>query len=330
MGHRQGVFRRPGNEVAESIVAGVETGRGLGTIGTNAFDSVAARKPSAEEFFMVSLTRPGMSEFSDTIVVVTGAGARTDRALGIGEATALKFAEAGATVVAVDIDPKMANRTADLIEDQGGEAVAVDTDLTDSEEVAALADAVAERFGRLDVLVNNAGIRVPAGPVPELDGDEIEQVIDVNLTGVIRTCKHLLPLMAETGGGAIVNISSANAEVGRANWGPYDASKAGLLALTRDMAADHGTDGIRVNAVSPGWTITDYHLPADDDEAQAVIDEDSTQRPDGPGVLKRNAMPDEQAEAVLFLSSERASYITGTNLHVDGGIDAVGHGHDIA
>jgi NAD(P)-dependent dehydrogenase (short-subunit alcohol dehydrogenase family) len=126
----------------------------------------------------------------------------------------------------------------------------------------------------------------------------------------------------------VVNISSANATVGRSNWAPYDASKAGLLALTRDMAADHAADGIRVNAVSPGWTITDYHLPADDEEAEALVEEWSSRRPDGPGVLKRNAMPEELAEAILFLASERASYVTGTNFHVDGGIEAVGHGHD--
>lgn len=94
------------------------------------------------------------------------------------------------------------------------------------------------------------------------------------------------------------------------------------------MAADHAADGIRVNAVSPGWTITDYHLPEDDDEAEAAIERDSARRPGGPGVLKRNAMPAEQAEAILFLASDRASYITGTDLHVDGGLVAVDSGHE--
>ncbi|WP_224332680.1 SDR family NAD(P)-dependent oxidoreductase [Haloprofundus halobius] len=270
-----------------------------------------------------------MAELEDKIAVVTGAGARSDRALGIGETTAIRFADAGATVVAVDVDGELAERTVQLIEENGGEAVAVETDLTDGEAVAALGDAVEERFGRLDVLVNNAGIRIEGGPLTDVDTAAIERIVDVNLTGVMRACKHLVPLMANTGGGAIVNISSANAEVGRSGWGPYDASKAGLLALTRDMAADHAADDIRVNAVSPGWTITDYHLPADDEEAEPIIQEWSSRRSDGPGILKRNAMPEEQAEAVLFLASERASYITGTNLHVDGGLDVVGHGHDI-
>lgn len=269
----------------------------------------------------------GTVELEDQIAVVTGAGARSERALGIGEATAIRFAEAGATVVAVDVDGEMAERTARLIEEDGGDAVAVETDLSDSADVAALAEAVDEQFGRLDVLVNNAGIRIEGGPVTDVDIEEIERIVDVNLTGIIRTCKHLVPLMADSGGGSIVNISSANAEVGRAGWGPYDATKAGLLALTRDMAADHADDDIRVNAISPGWTITDYHLPEDDDEAEDVVEESVTRRPGGPGVLKRNAMPAEQAEAALFLASDRASYVTGTNLHVDGGLDAVGQGH---
>lgn len=270
-----------------------------------------------------------MAMLDGKVAVVTGAGARSDRALGIGEATAIRFAEAGATVVVVDVDAEMAERTERLIEADGGEAVAVETDLTDSDDVAALADAVEERFGRLDALVNNAGIRIEGGPVTDVDIEAIERIVDVNLTGVVRACKHLVPLMAETGGGAVVNVSSANAEVGRSGWGPYDATKAGLLALTRDMAADHAADGIRVNAISPGWTITDYHLPGDDEEAEELVEEWSSRRPGGPGVLKRNAMPEEQAEAALFLASERASYVTGTNLHVDGGIDAVGQGHDI-
>lgn len=270
-----------------------------------------------------------MDELEDRIALVTGAGARSDRALGIGEATAIRFATAGATVVVVDIDGEMAERTVQLIETEGGDAVAVETDQTDSEDVAALSDAVEERFGRLDVLVNNAGIRIEDGPLTDVDPTAIEQIIDVNLTGVMRVCQQLVPLMADTGGGAIVNISSANAHVGRAGWAPYDVSKAGLLALTRDMAADHAADGIRVNAVSPGWTITDHHLPSDDDEALQIVEEWSSRRPEGPGVLNRNAMPEEQAEAILFLASERASYISGTTLHVDGGINAVGQGHDI-
>lgn len=178
--------------------------------------------------------------------------------------------------------------------------------------------------------MNNAGIRIEAGPVTDVNTESIERLVDVNLTGVMRACKHLVPIMADGDGGAVVNVSSANARIGRPGWGPYDASKAGLLALTRDMAADHVEDGIRVNAVSPGWSTTDYHLPTDDDEAETVIEENSSRRQNGPGILKRNALPEEQAEAILFLASERASYVTGTNLHVDVDINAVGHGHDIS
>ncbi|WP_224271078.1 SDR family NAD(P)-dependent oxidoreductase [Haloprofundus salinisoli] len=135
-----------------------------------------------------------------------------------------------------------------MIEENGGEAVAVEPDLTDGEAVAALGDAVEKRFGRVDVLVNKAGIRIEGGPLTDVDTAAIERIVDVNLTGIMRACKHLIPpLMADTGGGTIVIISSANAEVGPSGWGPYDASKAGLLALTRNMAADHAADDIRVN-----------------------------------------------------------------------------------
>ena len=263
--------------------------------------------------------------FDNTVVVVTGAGARTERGLGIGVTTARKFAEEGANVVAVDIDKEMAQRTVDLIEADGGpEAIAVKTDVTEIEEVKNLAATCEEQFGRVDVLVNNAGVRISTGPLSELDQEEIDFIIDVNFKGVIHCNKHIVPLIAESGGGSIVNVSSSNAEVGRPGWAPYDSTKSALLGLTRDMACDHAEQDIRVNAISPGWTITDFHLPEDDEEAEQTLEEWSSKRPDGPGILKRNAHPSEQAEGILFLASDAASYVTGTNLHVDGGIDVVG------
>lgn len=269
-------------------------------------------------------------QFDNEVVVVTGAGARTERGLGIGVATARAFAEEGAHVVAVDVDEEMARRTVDLIEEDGGpEAIAVRTDVTDPEAVENLAATCEDEFGRVDTLVNNAGVRISTGPLSELDREEIDFIIDVNLKGAIRCCRHIVPLIAESGGGSVVNVSSSNAEVGRPGWAPYDSTKSGLLGLTRDMACDHADQGVRVNAISPGWTITDFHLPEDEEEAEQKLEEWSSRRPEGPGILKRNAHPDEQAEAILFLASESASYITGTNLHVDGGIDVVGSSPDI-
>ncbi|MGB9955072.1 SDR family NAD(P)-dependent oxidoreductase (plasmid) [Haloferax prahovense] len=268
--------------------------------------------------------------FENQVAVVTGAGARTERGLGIGEATARRFAAEGANVVAVDVDAEMAQQTVDLIKEDGGnDSIAVQADLTDTEDVRKLAATVEDHFGRIDTLVNNAGIRIENGSLPEIDQDQIDLIIDVNFNGVVRCCKYLTPLMAETGGGSIINVSSSNAEVGRPRWAAYDATKSALLGLTRDMACDHAEQNIRVNAISPGATTTDFHLPDNDAEAEVQLKEWSEPYPDGPGILRRNAHPREQASAIAFLASEDASYITGTNLHVDGGIDAVGGTPDI-
>lgn len=261
--------------------------------------------------------------FDGDIALVTGGGAHTDRALGIGEETAALLAEEGATVIVTDVDEAMADRTVAAIEDAGGDAVSIEADITDRDEVAALAEHVDSEFGGLDVLVNNAGIRIDAGPLPEIDGDELDRIVRVNLVGIANVVAGLVPVMVDSGGGSVVNVASANATVGRSGWAAYDATKAGLLGLTRDAACDHAADGVRVNAVSPGWTVTDYHF-GDVEDIDAKLDELTTRREDGPAVLKRNAHPREQAEAIAFLASDQASYITATNLNVDGGMDATG------
>jgi NAD(P)-dependent dehydrogenase (short-subunit alcohol dehydrogenase family) len=262
--------------------------------------------------------------FEGDVAVVTGAGAHTERAVGIGEEAAKLLAEEGAQVVVADVDEEMNERTVAAIEDAGGTAEGVAADLTDRDEVAALAEHVEAEYGGLDHLVNNAGIRIEGGALPEVDGEAIDRIVQVNLVGIANAMAGLVPVMADSGGGAVVNIASANATVGREGWAPYDATKAGLLALTRDAACDHAADGIRVNAVSPGWTATDYHLKDADDPAARIEELTSERREDGPAVLKRNAHPREQAQAIAFLCSDAASYITASNIPVDGGLDAVG------
>ncbi len=253
----------------------------------------------------------------DKLCVVTGGGS------GIGRETCLLFAEEGARVVVADRDEAAAQDTVARIASAGGpEALAVRVDVAVEDDVAALARVCADRFGRCDVLVNDAGVRV-FGPVTESSVADWDFIYGINLRGVGLCCKHVIPVMARGGGGSIVNVSSANGVVGRPGMALYDATKAGVLALTRAMACDHWETGIRVNAVLPGPTLTDYHIR----RAQAagrVLDERVTERhAGGPGILRRQARPKEIAYGILFLASDEASYVTGACLNVDGGLSAL-------
>lgn len=165
---------------------------------------------------------------TDKVVVVTGGGAHSDRVFGIGEQTCLLLAEGGANVVVVDVDQEMVDRTVDEIEAlRGSEALGLEVDVTDETEVEALAETCEERFGAVDALINNAGIRMDADPITELDADDWDTIFDANPKGMAYCSKRLIPLMAD--GGSVVNVSSANAELGRENWSVYDATKAGVL-----------------------------------------------------------------------------------------------------
>lgn len=252
----------------------------------------------------------------DKVAVVTGGGS------GIGRETSLLFAEEGARVIVADRDLEAAQHTVDLIAGQGGpQAHAFQIELASEEDNRRLAAFCREVAGRVDVLVNNAGVRV-WGPVTDMTGEDWEFILSINLKAPGLTAKHLIPLM-EGHGGSIVNVSSANAVAGRKGMALYDASKAGLAALTRSMACDHAEAGIRVNAILPGPTLTDFHIK----RAQAAgrqIDPGVTERnPNGPGILKRQAKPREIAYGILFLACDESSYVTGACLNVDGGLTAL-------
>ena|GEM_PF-93568 len=280
----------------------------------------------------------GMSDrLAGDVAVVTGGGA------GIGEAACLRFAEEGAHVVAVDWDGEAARATAETIEEAGGPAaLGVETDVSDEAAVEAMADTVAEEFGRVDVLVNNAGIRVDPKPVTEADEASWDRILGVNLKGYAFCAKHLLPLMGDgdaesasgdggtgsedTGrdGGSVVNIASIGATWARPGWSQYDATKGAILSMTQDMACDHAEQGIRVNALSPGWVITDYHVgDRTGEDAERFIEENTTRGGHEGNILERAARPEELADAMLFLASEESSFMTGVNVPVDGGASVV-------
>jgi NAD(P)-dependent dehydrogenase (short-subunit alcohol dehydrogenase family) len=269
-----------------------------------------------------------MSErLADEVAVVTGGGA------GIGEAACVRFAEEGAHVVAVDWDGDAAQETVDTIEAAGGpRGLAVETDVSDEDDVEAMAETVADEFGRVDALVNNAGIRVDPKPVTEADEASWDRILDVNLKGYAFCAKHLIPLMAEgdenskagRDGGAVVNVASVGAGWARPGWSQYDSTKGAIVSLTQDMACDHAGQGIRVNAVSPGWVITDYHVgDRTGEDAEQFVGEKTTRGGHDGNILERAAHPGELADALLFLASAESSFMTGVNVPVDGGASVV-------
>jgi NAD(P)-dependent dehydrogenase (short-subunit alcohol dehydrogenase family) len=237
----------------------------------------------------------------DRVVIVTGGGR------GLGRAFCAAFAEAGAQVAAADIDAAAAAETADLV---GGFGLRVD--VSDSASVRAMVAAAVERFGGVDVLVNNAALYagLHRAPFHELDEAEWDRTMSVNLKGPWLCASACLPAMRERGGGAIVNVASATVFSGSPEWAHYVASKGGVIALTRVMAREAGEFGIRVNALAPGFTLTD---------ASREMIEDADTYGVARGAIKRSAQPDDIVGAALFLASDASEFITGQTLIVDGG-----------
>lgn len=253
------------------------------------------------------------------VALVTGGGG------GIGEATARLFHEESALVMIVDLDGDAARTAADGIDPEGERMGAIAADLTREAEAERAVAQTVERFGRLDVLANVAAVRVH-GPVTEATTESWDFVIGVNLLAVAHGCKYAIPAMATDGGGSIVTVSSANATVGRSGMAQYDATKNAVLALTRSMACDHADAGIRVNAVSPGPTLTQYHVRnrvARTGETMVAAEAAMREAGAPHTLLKRQAEPREIANGILFLASDEASYVTGINLMIDGGISGL-------
>lgn len=250
------------------------------------------------------------------VALVTGGGG------GIGAATARLFFEEGAAVAVVDVDADQAERAASEIDPSGERVLPLGARLDDESAAAGAVARTVERFGRLDVLANVAGVRV-WGPVTEADADSWDFVLRGNLLQVAHCSKYAVPEMINTGGGSIVNVSSANAIEGRGGMAQYDATKAGVLALTRSMAHDHADAGIRVNAVCPGPTLTDFHVRRRVEATGESPEAARAQLAAGtPTLLRRQADPQEIGYAIVFLGSDEASYVTGATFMVDGGLSA--------
>lgn len=242
------------------------------------------------------------------IAIVTGASS------GIGRASARLFAQEGARIVAVARGEERLQALVADIRDDGGEAVAIVGDVRDEECAQAAAQAAIDHFGGLDIAFNNAGTLGEMGPTPGLSVAGWRETMDINLTSAFLAAKHQLPAMRARGGGSLIFTSTfVGHTVGLPGAAAYAASKAGLLGLTRALAAEFGAEGIRVNALLPGGTDTPMARAMNGTpDAWAFVE--------NLHALKRIASPEEQARSALYLASDASSFTTGTALLVDGGV----------
>lgn len=246
---------------------------------------------------------------ADKVALISGG------ASGIGRATASLFAREGAVVSVVDVDDAGGRAAVKRIIDNGGQALFLHCDVTHAEDCRRAVQQTADKFGGLDILFNNAGI-IRRSTVLEISEAEWDQVMAVNVKSVFLLSKHAIPLMAEAGGGVIINTASGWGLVGGRRAVSYCASKGAVVNMTRAMALDHGGQNIRVNCLCPGDTDTgmlrqeaqQLGTPAEQFLAEAA------ERP-----LKRIGKPEDIAQAALYLASDAASFVTGTALVVDGG-----------
>jgi NAD(P)-dependent dehydrogenase (short-subunit alcohol dehydrogenase family) len=247
-------------------------------------------------------------ELRGRVALVTGAGS------GIGRASALAFAQAGASVVVSDVVTEAGEATAQAILDSGGTAIFHHADVSDAVQVSELVARTLREFGRLDCAHNNGGIEGPVGTVIDLSEDDWDRVIDINLKGVWNCLRYQIPVMLEQGGGAIVNTGSVSGLKGFPPLLPaYVASKFGVVGLTAVTARTYAGQGVRINAICPGAIDTPM-LSRIGDGAERLGIALVAENPSG-----RLGSPEEVAEAVIWLCSDRASFITGQTLTVDGG-----------
>lgn len=249
----------------------------------------------------------------DKAALITGGGA------GIGAAAALLFCREGASVLLVDRDAKALAQTAAAIRARlpRAKVAHIAADVADAAAAAQAVAHAAEAFGRLDVLVNNAALRNYSA-VADATPEEWRSVLEVNLIGAAGYCKAALPLLRRSGKGSIVNVSSCYAVTGRKGMAIYDATKAGLIALSRTLAHEEAAHGVRANAVCPGSTLTAFHIERGK-AAGKTMDELKNARGDN-SLIGRWASPQEIAYPILWLASDEASFITGATLVVDGGL----------
>lgn len=247
-----------------------------------------------------------MGVLEGRVAIVTGAAG------GLGRAFCLALAAAGARLVAADLSGQGAMQTAEAVSAAGGEALAVAVDVTNLAETERMAATALDRWGQVDILVNNAGLYATLARRPffELSPEEWDRVMAVNLKGPWLCARAVYPAMKQQGYGKIINIASATFFSGSPLWSHYVASKGGLIGLTRSMAREVGDDGICVNAIAPGFTLT---------EASRSVMPDAEAYGVARGAIKRAELPEDVVGLVVFLASDASNFITGQTIVVDGG-----------
>ncbi|MFC0684845.1 glucose 1-dehydrogenase [Novosphingobium clariflavum] len=243
-------------------------------------------------------------DFSGKVAFVTGASQ------GMGVAAAQAFAAAGASVVLADVNSETVEQAAQQIRDVGGTAIGVICDVADDAQVEAAVNKAVETYGSLDFAFNNAGVQVPLSDIADQPLSDYNRVADINLRGVWSSMKYELQQMRKQGSGAIVNNASVGGLVGNRDLAPYNASKHGVIGLTKSAAISYAARGIRVNSICPGTIDTPMVAGMDQDMIAGVMRNQ---------IIERLGQPEEIAQAVLWLCSEGASFVVGGALPVDGG-----------
>jgi len=255
-----------------------------------------------------------MGKLDGMVAAVTGG------ASGIGEATVRRFIAEGAQVAFADRDAERGRRVAEEIAAGGGKVVFVEADVGREATCLGFIGQTVERFGRLNVLVNNAGIR-KYQTVVEASAESWDEILNVNLKSYAFCAKGAIPAMRQAGGGSIVNVASIRSVIAGGNNIQYDTTKHAVAGLTRGLAMDHGAEGIRVNAVCPGPIFTPFHARRLQAAGKTIAEYNDDAA--GKTMLKRPGTADEVAACILFLASKDAAYVTGSLLFVDGGMTAM-------
>lgn len=257
---------------------------------------------------MTDITTPAFPSLKDRVVIITGAGQ------GIGRAFAKAFAAAGARAVIAERNETTAAKVAEEILQADGQALAITTDVADPASIAAMIELVEDEYGRIDVLINNAGIfsTLYMRPFDQIPLDEWEQVLRVNLTGPFLCARAVLPAMRRAKWGRIINMASGAVRLGRPNYLHYIASKAALAGMSLSMARELGADGITVNAILPGATFTEIE--------RKTVTPQQKERIVAMQCIPRPEVPDDLVGAALFLASDAAAFVTGQSINLDGGV----------